>query len=582
MLRRINRKKTQQTSSLNTQQDPVTLYASEVVAGNTVAGPLVRLACKRHLDDLENGSKRGLRWDLDEALRHIRFFPTCLRLAEGEAAGKPFELALFQKFIQGSLFGWKDADGFRRFRQAYIEIGKGNGKTPQAAGTGIYMTGADGERGAYCYAAATTREQADILFQDAVKMVDASPALKSRFTPSGKLKVFNLAHMASGSFFRPVSAEHKGLDGKRVHFAALDELHEHPSSLVADKMAAGRKGRRQPLIYEITNSGWDRNSVCWRHHEYSRQVLEGSVQDDKWFAYVCGLDEGDDWKDEKVWVKANPNLGVSIPVSYLTEQVKQAVGMPSMENIVKRLNFCIWTEQAQRWMPIDLWDTCSSSIAQEKLSRRPFFGALDLASTQDIAAYAMLFPPTAADPFWRNIWRFYAPEASVKKRKTDGRVPYDVWAREGWLTVTPGNVADYDFIERDVLETAEKYQLVELAYDRWNATQLVTHLQDKLNTSTVERVVPFGQGFASMSAPTKELEKLILAGTYSHGANPVARWMASNVATKEDPAGNIKPDKERSTEKIDGIVATIMALGRAMVRPNAGPSVYESRGLLAI
>lgn len=562
--------------------DPVTQYASDVVEGRIVAGPLVRLACKRHLADLVEGPKRGLFWDVAAAMRHINFFPDVLCLGEGEHGGKPFNLEAWQKFIQGSLFGWKAPDGFRRFRTAYLEVGKGNGKTPMVGGTGIYMTGADGEAGAHCYAAATSLEQADLMFQDAVKMVQASPGLRERFTPSGKQKVFNLAHLASGSFFRRVSAEHRGLDGKRVHFGGIDEIHEHPTPFVVDKIRAGTKGRRQALIYEITNSGFDRNSVCWHHREYSEKVLNGHIENDSWFAYVCALDEGDDWKDEKVWIKANPNLDVSITRKYLREQVNEAIGMPSKENIVKRLNFCIWTEQSERWMPIDLWDTCGTPIVIEDLVGESFLGAFDLASTQDIAAYSMLFPPSAKSPLWRNIWKFYAPEAIVKKRKQEGRVPYDVWVRDGLITVTPGNVTDYDFIENDILKTAEKYKLVEVAYDRWNATQLVTHLQDKLNSGDKERVVPFGQGFASMSAPTKELEKLILSGSYTHGGNPVARWMASNVAVKHDPAGNVKPDKEKSSDKIDGIVATVMALGRAMVMPVQGPSVYESRGLVII
>jgi phage terminase large subunit-like protein len=578
----VRTKSTRPQSTSPAPVDPVTHYATEVVARRIVAGPLVRLACQRHLDDLKNGPKRGLKWDPERSQWAINFFPEVLRLAEGEHAGQPFFLQPWQQFNVGSLFGWLGPDGYRRFRTAYLEIGKGNGKSPMAAGIGLYMTCADGEAGAHCYAAATTREQADILFQDAVKMTDAAPALSEAISKSGKRKVFNLAHLVSGSFFRPVSAEHKGLDGKRVQFAALDEVHEHPTSMVVDKMRAGTKGRRQALIFEITNSGFDRNSVCWHHREYSEKVLQGTVENDSWFAFVCGLDEGDDWKDEKVWLKANPNLGISITHKYLREQVNEAVGMPSKENIVKRLNFCIWTEQNERWMPVETWDECATPIALEELKNQRFFGAFDLASTQDIAAYAMLFPPSAACPMWRNLWKFYAPEAIVRQRKKEGRVPYDVWVRDGWITVTPGNVTDYDFIESDILKTAEQYSLVEVAYDRWNATQLVTHLQDKLNNGATERVVPFGQGFASMSAPMKELEKLILAKVYTHGGNPVAKWMVSNVAPKEDPAGNIKPDKSRSADKIDGIVATIMALGRAMVAPSTGPSIYETRGLVTL
>jgi len=361
---------------------PTTAYAQAVVAGEIVAGKPVRLACQRHLRDLETGHERGLTFDEKAESRALEYFGM-LCLSEGEFAGKPFTLQPFQKFIVGSLFGWKGDDGYRRFRKAYIEIAKGNGKSPLAAAVGLYALVADGEEGAEIYSAAVTREQAGILWSDAKHMVEASPALSRRVS----VNVRNLAVLSTNSYFRPVSSEARSLDGKRVHFALIDELHEHPSAMVVDKMQAGTKGRRQPLIFEITNSGYDRHSVCYQHHDYSIRILEGILDDDGWFAFVCALDEGDDWQDEAVWPKANPNIDVSVTLKYLREQVREAVGMPAKQNIVKRLNFCIWTEQSTRWIDIALWDACRQPIDRESLIGRVCFGGLDLSSTTDISAF---------------------------------------------------------------------------------------------------------------------------------------------------------------------------------------------------
>lgn len=335
--------------------DPTTEYALAVRDGKIVAGRLVRLACLRHLKDQEEGKSRGLKWDVAAANRAIEFFGY-LRLADGQFAGQPFKLQPFQQFIVGCVFGWLGPDGFRRFRTAYCEEAKGNGKTPQAAAIGLYGLVADDEAGAEIYPAATTREQAGILFRDAKRLVESSPQLRKRL----EVQQYNISHPASGSFLRPVSSEHRGLDGKRPHMALIDEIHEHPTSLVVDKLRAGTKARRQALIFETTNAGYDRTTVCWTHHEYSVKVLEDVVEDDSWFAYVAALDccdkcraEGktqptdnckqcDQWDDEAVWTKANPGLDTILPRKYLREQVHEAKGMPSKESIVKRLNFCLW------------------------------------------------------------------------------------------------------------------------------------------------------------------------------------------------------------------------------------------------
>ncbi len=562
--------------------DPVTRYARDVTAGTILAGRLVRLAGERHLRDLKEGPARGLSFDVRAAIRAIQFFGF-LHLAEGEHAGKPFQLEPFQQFIVGMLFGWKGPDGFRRFRTGYGEIGKGNGKSPLAAGIGLLGFLADGEIGAEIYSAAVTRDQAKIVYLDAEKMVDASPALSRRVEKT----VSNMAVLRTNSFFRPVSSEARGLDGKRVHMALIDEIHEHPSAHVVDKMRAGTKGRRQALIFEITNSGYDRNSVCWNHHDYSVKVLEGVIEDDSWFAYVCQLDpceacqkagrtqpsDGceycDQWTDESVWIKANPCLDVSITRKYLREQVREAVGMPSKQNIVRRLNFCAWTEQSVRWIDMGVWDDCNFPVNLEELRGRQCFGGLDLSSTTDISAFVLLFPREDGEP-WPVVCRFWVPREHVRRRAEKDRVPYDQWIREGYIEATEGNVIDYDVIRKRIREDAERFNIKEIAFDRWNSSQLCIQLQ-----SDGTEMIPFGQGFASMSAPTKELEKRILGRQIAHGGHPVLRWMISNVSVKQDPAGNLKPDKSKSSERIDGVVALIMAQGRVTVHAPQKQPKYQ-------
>lgn len=543
--------------------DPATQYARDVTKGKIVAGKLVKLACARHLRDLEEQKKRGLVWR-PEIAEHVYTFFSCLKLSGGQHSDTPFNLTPFQKFVVGCIFGWYGIDGYRRFRTAYIETGKGSGKTPLAAGIGLYGLTADGEHAAEVYSAAVGRDQAKICFQDCVNFVESNPTL------SKKLEVGqnNIAYPATQSFLRPVSSEGRGLDGKRVHMSIVDELHEHPSAIVVDKMRAGTKGRRQALIFEITNSGYDRNSVCYHHHKYSTEVLEGIKEDDSWFAYISALDDGDDpLEDESCWIKANPNLGITITEKYLREQVREAKGMPTKRNIVLRLNFCMWTEQATRWLPLEAWDEVTEPVTPEGLIGRECFGGLDLATTTDVTALAWLFPPIAEGELWKLLMRFWVPADNIRQRVQRDGVPYDLWAQQGFIQTTPGNVVDYAWIRSAIQQDAEKFRVKEIAYDRYNASSIVTNLMDDGFT-----MVPFGQGFVSMNGPSKEFEKLVMSRQLAHGKNPVLRWMAGNAAANQDPAGNIKPDKAKSTEKIDGIVAAVMALGRATASQEAAPA----------
>jgi phage terminase large subunit-like protein len=415
-------------------------------------------------------------------------------------------------------------------------------------------------------------------------MRDASPMLSSRITKH----INNLSVASTSSYFRPISSEKRGLDGKRVHMALIDEIHEHPSATVVDKMRAGTKGRRQALIFEITNSGYDRHSVCYHHHEFSEKVMEGLIQNDSWFAHVAQLDacescrgEGktspncehcDQWTDEAVWTKVNPNLGVSIRLKYLREQVAEALEMPSKENIVKRLNFCMWTEQSVRWMPMDKWDACAAPIYPESLRKHDCYAGMDLANVSDLAAFVLVFHERDK---YQVLPFFWIPQETARVRSEKDRVPYDQWIKEGLIKATEGEVIDYDAIRKDINDIANIYNIREIAFDSWNSSQIVTQLTNDGFTMAELR-----QGFQSLSSPTKELEKLVRGGELIHGGNPVLRWNASNVSVHTDPSGNIKPDKERSTEKIDGISALVNALARVI--RTEGPSVYASRGVRTI
>lgn len=574
---------------------PVKAYARGVAGGKIIAGRLVQLSCARHMNDLKSGAQRGLVWDSAAAQHAIEFFGH-LRHSTGEWAGEPFVLQPWQEFVVGAMFGWKRVNGLRRFRTAYVEVARKNGKSALLAGIALYALIADGEPGAHVYAAATTRDQARIVFGEAERMVAASPALSSRVTKT----VNNLAVLPTASWFRPLSADASKMDGLNVHLAAVDEVHEHPGPEIIQKLNTATGARRQPMIVEITTAGYDRHSVCRQHHEFSVKALEGTVpveSADSWFAYIATIDEGDDWTDATVWVKANPSLGVTVKPDDLKRQIDEAREMPAQQNAIRRLRLNEWTEQVTRWLDMDVWAEGGPPTAtdwqlvrddladlEQKLAGRECYGGLDLARVNDLSAFVLLFPPTE-DPAlgaladkWTLLCRFWVPEEDILRRGKRDRVPYATWRDQGFLTATPGNATDFAFVEAEIVALAARFDLRELAYDRTFAGEIVQHLQDEgLN------LVQFGQGFLSMAAPTAELERLSVSRKLWHGGHPVLRWNASNVAVRHDPAGNIKPDKERSSERIDGIVAICNALGRGLLRDvNAGRSVYDNRGILVL
>jgi phage terminase large subunit-like protein len=572
------------TTRASINDHPAEIYAQEAASGRLVCSKWVRLAAQRHLRDREEGAKRGLYFD-PRAAQHVIDFYGFLRHSKGEWAGQPLVLEPWQQFILWVLFGWKRSDGTRRFREAYVELGRKNGKSTKAAGIGLYLLCADGEPGAEVYCAATKKDQARIVFTEAERMRKASPWLAKR------IKKFrdNMNIEGTASKFEPLGSDEDTLDGLNPHGAIVDELHAHKTRAVLDVLTTAMGSRRQPLLFEITTAGFNKESVCWKQHEYAEKVLEGINGDDSFFGFIATLDEGDDWEDEKNWPKANPNLGVSVKLDDLRRLANKAKQDPASLNSFLRLRLNVWTQQDTRWMPMDKWNLCVGhslklrdakvlrAEVEQQLAGRMCYAGLDLSSKIDLTALVFLFPPTEDDALWTILPYFYMPENNVARRVKEDRVQYDVWIREGFITATEGNVVDYEIVEDEVLRARKRFDLRELAFDSWNAQATANRLakDDVL-------MVEFGQGYKSMSEPTKEVMKLVLEKKLAHLANPVLRWNMSNIVIKSDEAGNLKPNKDKSSEKIDGAVALIMALGRAIAHPSED-SVYTSdRGVFTV
>ena len=554
--------------------DPTTQYATDVAAGKIVAGPYVRAACERHLRDLVDGSKRGLTFSTAHADYWFQFFTRFLRLNGGQFEGIPFELQQWQQFIVGSLFGWLNADGMRRFRTAYIEVGKGNGKSPLIAGIGLGGMVIDQEPRAEIYAAATKKDQAMILFRDAVAMVDQSPELARRLTKSGTgQQTWNLAFHQTGSFFRPISSD-DGQAGPRPHIALVDELHEHKTADVVDNLRRGVKGRRQPLVVEITNSGVSRTSICYAHRQASIAAINARSSSDKgfddtWFAYVCALDEGDSWlNDPTCWKKANPNLGVSIPVKYLEDAVREARNIPSRQNMIARLNFCVWTEAESAWIGFDAWDAVQVEPNFAALRGRACYAGLDLSSRRDLTALALFFPD---DKGGGDLWlEFWTPRETMAAREDIDGAPYSQWVRDGVLSAVPGSAIDYRFVIERLARLLLDIELKAFAYDRWRIEDLRRAAADEgLELPLLE----FGQGFKDMSPAVEMFEEMILNKTLRVHRNPVLTWNAASAVLEQDPAGSRKFTKRKATGRIDGVVASTMAVGKAVRHQDQGEDI---------
>lgn len=549
-------------------------YARSVMRGEIVTGNLVQRACERHLRDLEDGSERGIHFDENAAEHALKFFEF-LKQSDGEWAGQPLELQPWQVFIVGSMFGWMKADGTRRFKVAYQEVARKNGKSTMAAGVAMYLTFFDGEGRSEVYSAATTRDQAKIVFDTAGRMHRMmEPELRQQIT-AYKGSLFS----DDGSAFKPLSSDYNSLHGLNIHGAVIDEFHAHKNRHLNDVIDTATGARRQPLLYYITTAGHDRNSVCYELHDHGIKILEGILNDDSMFVYIATLDEGDDWTDETNWFKANPNLGVSVKLDDLKRKGERAQQIPAQQNAFRNLHCNEWTEQAVRWMDMSRWDECGEPIDIESLRGRACYAGVDLSTKIDISAVVLLFPPRDDTERWVCLPYFYVPEENIRKRADRDRVPYDVWRSDGFIHATEGNVVDFRAIRNQIRDMSENegFLIQQIAFDPWNATEFATEIQEM-----GFKVVEVRQGARSLSEPMKLLEALVLEKQITHGGNPVLRWMASNIAVRSDPNENIAPDKEKSSERIDGIVALIMAMSRAIAEVEQGPSIYESRGVIVL
>lgn len=609
------------------------------MAGEIIAGPHVRNACRRHLDDIANGAARGLVWDIDAAAHIFRYFETVLKLSEGQFDGRPFLLEPAQAFILGSLFGWKVQHRHhglvRRFRRAFIEMGKGQGKSPMMGGIGLFGLHADGEHGAQVYAAGATRDQAKVLFADAVKMVRQSPALASRLEFSGGAgRENNIAHLDSSSFFRPVSRETKRSgSGPRPHFALVDEIHEHPDGGTIEILERGFKFRRQPLLVMMTNSGSDRKSICWQEHQHAIRVAAGTMTpgpdhtyvgeaiDDSTFSYVCALDNDDDpLNDPTCWIKANPMLGVILQPEEIQKAVNQAKNMPGKRNSILRLHFCVWTDADSAWIGGETLRRVLADFDPAEHAGKPIYLGVDLSGHKDLTAVAhvvqtgMVTRPgpdggTVELPTYDAWIEAWTPGDNIRQRSEEDQAPYALWAdeeiaadegRKPWLRAPPGERIRFDYVAAYLGEVDQTYSIGLLAFDRfmWNG---LTHEIEALGLTIPQAAHP--QASQRPMKPPQELvdkaksegreapqglwmpksklllEELILDQRIRLLDNPVLVSACMSAAVGTDPMGNEFFQKHKATQKIDPLISLAMAVGAAGMGevPAEKASVYETR-----
>jgi phage terminase large subunit-like protein len=559
------------------RRHPITTYAERVVAGKTPAGALHRASCARHLADLTRTS--GIRFDAAEATKAIDFFPRVLKHYKGEWAGAPITLEPWQAFLVGSLWGWRREDGRRRFRTAFTEVPRGQGKSTVAGGLALLATFFDGEPGADGFCVATKKDQARIVFEAARQMVLGSAGLRKRI----EVERHQLLQESSASKLLPLGSDADTLDGLRPHLVIADEVHAHKTAGVIELMQTGMGTRRQPLLFEITTAGSERLSVWWQHREYTRQLLEGVLEDDTWFGFIAAADDEDDWQDAQVWRKANPNYGVSVKPEYIAAECRKAVNIPAYEPTFRRLHLGQLVEQETRLVSRAQWDAGAEAYGWDAFAGRPVFAGVDLSKTTDLTACVWVTAdPDGALRVWPQVW---IPEAKLDDH-TD-RVPYRTWVAQGWLTVTPGTVVDYAQVRRDILALARTVKLKALGFDPWNATetaqQLARDLGDDTRQPDQKIVREVRQGYVTMNEPTQRLLALLAGGQLRHPANPVLTWAADNLCVSVDAAGNMKPDKAKSRQRIDPMVALLNAV-HLWLRLGGGPvgSTYDTRPVLVL
>ena len=513
-------------------------------------------------------------YDKAKADRAVKFIENLCH-TKGKWAGTRFWLLPWQEQLIRDIFGIVKPDGNRQFRTAFVEICKKVGKSELAAAIALYLLYADNEPSAEVYGAAADRQQASIVFDVARQMVEMSPALMKRSKLMSATK--RIVNYGNAGFYQVLSAEVGSKHGFSISGLVFDEIHTQPNRQLYDVLTKYSSDARQnPLHFIITTAGNDRNSIAFELHTKAIDILEGRRVDPTFYPVVYGLKDDEDWEDEANWYKVNPSLGYTVDIERLRDAYREAKQNPADEITFKWLRMNMWVSSTTSWIPDAIFMKGNEPIDMRLLEGRACYAGLDLSSTGDITALVLIFPPSNLDEKYILVPYFWVPEETIPQRVKANSVPYDIWEKQGHLLATEGNVIHYDFIEKFICDLAEKYHILEIAVDRWNATHMIQNLEDAGFT-----MVPFGQGFASMSTPTKEFYRLLMEGQIVHAGHPVLRWMAGNVVIETDAAENIKVTKAKSKEKIDGIVASIMALDRCL-RNQGEPqgSVYDEKGLL--
>ena len=532
-------------------------YAKDVVAGKIPAGRFVKAACKRQIEDLKRWKAKGAayRFDTGRANKVCRFIELLPHI-KGPKSGEPIVLEPWQVFILTTVFGWVKADGSRRFRRVYIEVPRGNGKSALSSGVGLYMLCGDSEGGAEVYSFATTRDQAKIVFGDAQNMARRTPGLRTHFGVD--VNAHNINVLRTASKFEALSAEGSTLDGLNTHFACVDELHAHKTRAVYDVVETSIGKRAQSLLWVITTAGSNRAGICYEVRGFVIKVLAGVAKDESQVGIVYGLDEEDDWTTEEALIKANPNWGISVMPEVLLPLQAKAMTMPSAANNFKTKHLNEWVNADTAWMDMRAWDACKDlTLEPEQFAGDPTYVALDLASKVDIAAKVALHERTIDGKSHFFVFgQYYLPRDTVDRGENS---QYQGWEHMGLLTVTDGAVIDFDVIEQDLLADCSRFEVREVPYDPFQATQLSTRM-----AAQGVPMVEMRPTVLNFSEPMKQLEALVLQGRLHHNGDPVLAWMMSNVVAHMDAKDNIYPRKERPENKIDGVVALIMAIGRAL------------------
>ena len=520
-------------------------------------------------------SAKGFAFDAERADRVLDFLAQ-LQFIEGAVAGKPFELEPWQAAAVGCLFGWVDSKGLRRYREMFLYVPRKNGKSPLVGAVADYVFLCDGEPGAQCYVAAADREQATIVFRHAAGMVERNPDLSPLVTVYRSMRSMEFG----GSTFRVLTSEAASKHGYNSHLVVIDELHAQPDRELVDVLTSSTGTRTQPIVIYVTTADFDRPSICNAKLEYAQKVRDGLIDDPRFLPVIYETATDADWESEEVWKQANPGLGTIKSLEYMRRECGKAKEEPSYQATFRRLELNQRTPTQDVWFDLGLWDMCAGPLDDDALKGKPCWGGLDLSAGGDLTALVLAWPDIDGKTAIR-AWHWIPEDVAAAKEKRD-RVPYRQWCDEGLVEFTPGNVTDYGFIRQKLRDDIlPKYALKDIGADPWNATHLITELVEQDGVA----IVAFRQGFVSMSAPAKEFERLVAGGKLLHDGNALLRWQVSNAVIRRDPAGNIKPDKEKARNRIDGVVASIMAIGRASVAsvvPATKPSVYDTRGLLTL